>query len=41
MRTHIAIKVCTNLDHHAITVVLNAGVVADDLGVVVSSTDLP
>jgi hypothetical protein len=32
MRRHIAIKDCINLDHHAITAVLSAGVVADDLG---------
>jgi hypothetical protein len=32
MRRHIAIKECINPDHHAVTAVLSAGVVADDLG---------
>jgi hypothetical protein len=32
MRRHIITKERINLDHHAITAVLGAGVVADDLG---------
>jgi hypothetical protein len=32
MKRHIATKVHTSLDHHAITTVLGTGVVADDLG---------
>jgi hypothetical protein len=32
MKRHIATKVCTSLDHHAVTIVLGTGVVADDLG---------
>jgi hypothetical protein len=32
MKKHIATKVCTSLDHHAVTTVLGTGVVADDLG---------
>jgi hypothetical protein len=30
MKRHIATKVCTSLDHHAVTTVLGTGVVADD-----------
>jgi hypothetical protein len=32
MKRHIATKVCTSLDHHAITTVLGTRVVVDDLG---------
>jgi hypothetical protein len=32
MKRHIATKVCTSLDHHAVTTVLGTGVVVDDLG---------
>jgi hypothetical protein len=32
MKKHIATKVRTSLDHHAITIFLGTGVVADDLG---------
>jgi hypothetical protein len=32
MKRHIATKVHTSLDHHAITTVLGTGVLADDLG---------
>jgi hypothetical protein len=32
MRRHIITKERINLDHHAVTIVLGAGVVADDLG---------
>jgi hypothetical protein len=31
MRRHITIKECINPDHHAVTVVLGAGVVADEV----------
>jgi hypothetical protein len=32
MKRHIATKVRTSLDHHAVTTVLGTGVVADDRG---------
>jgi hypothetical protein len=32
MRRHIAIKECTNPDHHAVTTVLGAKAVVNDLG---------
>jgi hypothetical protein len=32
MKRHIATKVRTSLDHHAVTTVLGTGVVVDDLG---------
>jgi hypothetical protein len=32
MKRHIATKVCTSLDYHAVTTVLDTGVVANDLG---------
>jgi hypothetical protein len=38
MKRHTAIKVHTSLDHHAVTIVLGTGVVADDIGQYLQNT---